>query len=82
MRCSQRQAGKETGVPQIEVTPEMIEADASPLDLGSDQDIDATLERGVAVLHASGRLLFEDEELDRALVLSILDAVFPLSPSS
>lgn len=52
-------------------------------DLTSNQDAlednPATLERGVAVLRASGRLLYEDDELDRALVLAVVDAVFPLS---
>lgn len=42
-------------------------------------DIDAMLDCGVAALRASGRLLFEDDELDRALVRVILDAVFPIS---
>ena len=45
-------------------------------DLGSDLDIDEGLERGAAALRASGRLLYEDAELDRALVLTIVDAVF------
>jgi hypothetical protein len=47
-------------------------------DLDSAQDIDAMLERGAAVLRASGRLLYEDPEADRLLVLAILDAVMPL----
>lgn len=46
------------------------------LDLDSDQDIDAMLERGAVVLRDSGRLWHEDAESDRALVLAILDAVF------
>ena len=45
-------------------------------DLGSDQDIDAMLERGAVVLRDSGRLCYEAPESDRALVLAILDAVF------
>lgn len=49
------------------------------LDLGCALDTDAMLERGVAALRASGRLLFEDDESDRALVLAICDAVFPIS---
>lgn len=42
---------------------------------GADPDIDAQLDCGVAVLRASGRLLYGDRELDRALVLEIVDAV-------
>jgi len=45
------------------------------------EDIDAMLMRGVAVLHASGRLRYEDDELDRALVLEILSAVMPVPHS-
>ena len=44
--------------------------------LGDRPDIDAMLARGVAVLRASGRLRYEAERPDQALVLAILDAVF------
>ena len=45
---------------------------------GEVQDIDAMLERGAAVLRDSGRLSPGDDELDRRLVLAVVDAVFPV----
>ncbi len=63
----------DSGVHHIGVTPAFISSD-----LGSDQDIDATLDRGVAALRASGRLAYEDDSADRALVLAIVSAVFPV----
>lgn len=45
--------------------------------LDSDQDIDAALDCGVAVLRASGRLRGEDDGADRALVLAIIGATMP-----
>jgi hypothetical protein len=44
-------------------------------DLDAAPDIDAQLDCGVAVLHASGRLRYEDAGVDRLLVLDIVDAV-------
>ena len=51
-------------------------ADSQISELPSDHDINVGLDRGVAVLHDSGRLKYEDAALDRALVLEIVDAVF------
>ena len=42
----------------------MIATETPLSGLDSDQDIDATLDRGVAVLRASGRLEFEDDEFE------------------
>ena len=53
--------------------------ESNPSPPGFEQDIDAMLERGVAALRASGRLPYEDDPSDRALVLAIVDAVFPVS---
>jgi len=47
----------------------------SALDEDVSLDIDARLDRGVAVLHASARLGHEDAATDRELVLAIVDAV-------
>jgi glycerol-3-phosphate responsive antiterminator len=65
---------KEKGVPQVEVMPGVI-----PAVVGSAEGIDAQLDRGVAVLRASGRLQHEDDELDRALVLAVVDAIWPMN---
>jgi hypothetical protein len=73
---SETDAGIKSGVPHIEATPETT---GRVLGRGSDQDIDAMLERGAVVLRASGRLLCEDEEADRSLVLAIVDAVMPVN---
>ncbi len=50
-------------------------------DLGSVEDIDAMLERGVSVLRASGRLSYEAEGADHELVLQIVDAVMKAGPT-
>ena len=63
----------DSGVHHIVEAPAFISSD-----LGSDQDIDATLDRGVAALRASGRLAYEDDSADRDLVLEIVSAVFPV----
>ena len=58
------------------------QGDAKISGSGLPEDIEAMLERGVVALHASGHLSHEDAVSDRALVLAIVDAVFPVSGSA
>ena len=51
------------------------DADRPALTTSDDAYFDAEIANGVSALRASGRLLYEDDALDRALVLEILQAV-------